>query len=68
MKTLCEGLRRRCSGRVRSDQDRSDIGTVLAEYQASKMTGGYADSLTLFFFDDGLNGRAIDMSKSFSTG
>lgn len=45
------------------------FNTVLAEYQASKMTGGYADSLTLFFFDDGLNGRAIDMSeKSFQRG
>ena len=45
------------------------FNTVLAEYQAAKMTGGYADSLTLFFFDDGLNGRAIDMSeKSFQRG
>lgn len=45
------------------------FNTVLAEYQSSKMTGGYADSLTLFFFDEGLNGRAIDMSeKSFQRG
>lgn len=45
------------------------FNTVLAEYQAAKMTGGYADSLTLFFFDEGLNGRAIDMSeKSFQRG
>ena len=45
------------------------FNTVLAEYQSAKMTGGYADSLTLFFFDDGLNGRAIDMSeKSFQRG
>lgn len=45
------------------------FNTVLTEYQAAKMTGGYADSLTLFFFDDGLNGRAIDMSeKSFQRG
>jgi hypothetical protein len=42
---------------------------VLAEYQRAKMTGGYADSLTLFFFDGGLSGRAIDMSeKSFQRG
>ena len=30
------------------------FNTVLSEYQAAKMTGGYADSLTLFFFDDGV--------------
>lgn len=42
---------------------------VLKEYQAAKMTGGYSDSITLFFFDDGLNGNAIDMSeKSFQRG
>ena len=42
------------------------FNAILTEYQAAKMTGGYADSLTLFFFDDGLNGRTIDMSeKSF---
>lgn len=45
------------------------FNTVLAEYQSAKMTGGYADSLTLFFFDEGLNGRSIDMSeKSFQRG
>lgn len=45
------------------------FNAVLKEYQAEKMTGGYADSLTLFFFDDGLNGSAIDMSeKSFQRG
>ena len=59
---------------VRAAFDLSKTGarvfnTVLSEYQASKMTGGYADSLTLFFFDDGLNGRSIDMSeKSFQRG
>lgn len=43
--------------------------TVLQEYQSSKMTGGYSDTITLFFFDDGLNGAAIDMSeKSFQRG
>lgn len=45
------------------------FNAVLSEYQASRMTGGYADHLTLFFFNDGLNGRAIDMSeKSFQRG
>ena len=45
------------------------FNAVLTEYQAEKMTGGYADSITLFFFDDGLNGNAIDMSeKSFQRG
>lgn len=45
------------------------FNAVLTEYQSAKMTGGYADSLTLFFFDNGLNGRAIDMSeKSFQRG
>ena len=45
------------------------FNAVLTEYQAEKMTGGYADSLTLFFFDDGLNGNSIDMSeKSFQRG
>lgn len=42
---------------------------VLTEYQKAKMTGGYSDSLTLYFFDDGLNGDKIDMSeKSFQRG
>lgn len=42
---------------------------VLTEYQRAKMTGGYSDSITLFFFDDGLNGATIDMSeKSFQRG
>lgn len=42
---------------------------VLAEYQSAKMTGGYADSITLFFFDEGLNGRSIDISeKTFQRG
>ena len=42
---------------------------VLTEYQRAKMTGGYSDSITLFFFDDGLNGEKIDMSeKSFQRG
>lgn len=42
---------------------------VLNEYQDVKMTGGFADSVSLYFFDDGLNGKAIDMSeKSFQRG
>ena len=42
---------------------------VLTAYQKSKMTGGYSDTVTLFFFDDGLNGNAIGMSeKSFQRG
>lgn len=42
---------------------------VLEAYQKEKMTGGYADSLTLFWFGDGLNGEAIDISeKTFQRG
>lgn len=45
------------------------FNAVLAEYQSSRMTGGYADSVTLYVDDKGLNGRAIDMSeKSFQRG
>lgn len=45
------------------------FNVVLAEYQAAKMTGGYSDSITLFFADESLNGRDIDMSeKSFQRG
>lgn len=66
VKVFAEGVRRsfdltRTGARV--------FNAVLEEYQSAKMTGGYADSLTLFFFDDGLNGRAIGMSeKSFQRG
>jgi len=43
--------------------------TVLGEYQREKMTGGYSDSLTLYWFGDGLSGEKIDMSeKSFQRG
>lgn len=42
---------------------------ILEAYQKEKMTGGYADSVRLFWFDDGLNGEAIGMSeKTFQRG
>lgn len=42
---------------------------VLAEYQRAKMTGGYSDSVNLIWFDEGLNGRALDMSdRTFHNG
>ena len=42
---------------------------VLNEYQRSKMTGGYSDSVGLVWFDDGLNGQALDMSdRTFHNG
>lgn len=42
---------------------------VLTAYQKEKMTGGYADCLTLFWFDNGLNGEAIGMSeRTFNRG
>lgn len=42
---------------------------VLTEYQRSKMTGGYSDSVNLVWFDDGLNGHALDMSdRTFHNG
>jgi hypothetical protein len=37
--------------------------SVLEAYQSEKMTGGFADSVRLFWFDDGLNGEAIGMSE-----
>lgn len=37
--------------------------SVLGEYQREKMTGGYADSLTLYWFGDGLNGKSIGISE-----
>jgi hypothetical protein len=36
---------------------------VLDQYQRTPMTRGYADYVNLFWFDDGLDGRAIDMSE-----
>ena len=42
---------------------------VLQEYQKEKLTGGFADSLTLFWFGEGLNGHAIGMSdRTFHNG
>lgn len=37
--------------------------SVLGEYQREKMTGGYADSITLYWFGEGLNGKAIGISE-----
>jgi len=43
--------------------------SVLQVYQGTKMHGGYADSLTLHFFDNGLNGESIGMSdRTFHNG
>lgn len=36
---------------------------VLMEYQKAKMTGGFSDSVRLYWFGEGLDGRAIGMSK-----
>lgn len=36
---------------------------VLIEYQKAKMTGGFSDSVRLYWFGEGLDGRAIGMSK-----
>jgi len=42
---------------------------ILGEYQQENMTGGYSDSITLYWFGDGLNGEKINMSeKSFQRG
>jgi len=42
---------------------------VLTEYQKAKLTGGYADSLTLFWFGEGINGNAVGMSdRTFHNG
>jgi hypothetical protein len=36
---------------------------VLMEYQKAKMTGGFSDSVRLYWFGVGLDGREIGMSK-----
>lgn len=36
---------------------------VLERYQYTKMTGGYSDSLSLYWFGNGLDGQDIGMSK-----
>ena len=42
---------------------------VLNEYQRTPMSGGYADAVELFWFNDGLNGHRLDMSeKTFQRG
>jgi hypothetical protein len=35
---------------------------VLEVYEQEKMTGGFADSITLFWFNDTLNGQSVDSS------
>lgn len=42
---------------------------VLEQYQAEPMVGGYADSVYLAWFGDGLSGRDVGMSdRTFQTG
>lgn len=42
---------------------------VLKEYQKAKLTGGYADTINLVWFDDGLNGQKIGMTdRTFHNG
>lgn len=42
---------------------------ILHEYQDTRMSGGFADSIYLHFFDESLNGRALDMSeRTFQNG
>ena len=42
---------------------------VLEVYEQEKMTGGFADSITLFWFNDTLNGQPVDMSdRTFQNG
>lgn len=36
---------------------------VLEAYQSTPMNGGYAESVRLFWFGEGLDGRALDMSE-----
>ena len=36
---------------------------VLDQYQRTPMSRGYADSVELFWFGDGINGRDVDMSE-----
>lgn len=42
---------------------------ILVQYQNMKMSGGYIEDVRLFWFDGGLDGRALDMSeKTFQRG
>ena len=36
---------------------------VLDQYQRTPMTGGFADAIELFWFDDGIDGRSVGMSE-----
>jgi hypothetical protein len=43
--------------------------TILQIYQETPMSGGYAESVRLFWFGEGLDGKALDMSeKTFRRG
>lgn len=59
---------------VRAMYDLSRTGmrvfqAILNEYQSTRMTGGFADSIYLHWFDNGLNGRKLGMSeRTFQTG
>ena len=39
------------------------FAVVLDQYQRTPMTGGYADSVELFWFGDGIEGRDVGMSE-----
>ena len=42
---------------------------ILEAYQKEKMSGGYAESVQLYWFGGGLNGEAVNMSeKTFQRG
>jgi hypothetical protein len=42
---------------------------VLEVYEQERMTGGFADSITLCLFDGGLNGERIEMTdRTFQNG
>lgn len=42
---------------------------ILVQYQKMKMSGGYVEDVSLFWFDNKLDGRALDMSeKTFQRG
>lgn len=42
---------------------------VLDQYQRTPMSRGFADHVDLFWFDDGIDGRSVDMSeKTFQRG
>ena len=54
---------------VRAMYDLSKTGmrvfqAILSEYQSTRMTGGFADSIYLHWFDSNLNGRDLGMSEA----